>query len=418
MMDDLAVHVVGLGKMYRIGGSKKRYGTLRDALSNAVARPIERIRNPGAATHVSEDLWALRDVGLDVTYGDTLGIIGGNGAGKTTLLKILSHITEPTEGRVEIRGRVGSLLEVGTGFHPELTGRENIQLNGAILGMTRAEIKRKFDEIVEFSEIGRFLDTPVKRYSTGMYVRLAFSVAAHLEPEILIVDEVLAVGDVGFQKKCLGKMEDVAGRGRTVLFVSHNMTAVRGLCRTAIQIAAGKVVDSGEARTVVARYLAQQAGGTSSVRWDGERAPGDRIARLRCVEVLDQTGKAASMVTTDLPFQVRMEFDLSELDDAFCVGFDLTTGDGMVVMRSLQTDTAREQWPELRVGRNSLACTVPSGLLNEGRYYVMPRLSLHARRWIVHSDGVVTFQVHRDTESPYTLDRPGAIAPTLSWRTV
>ena len=417
-MSDLAVHVAGLGKMYRIGGERKRYGTLRDALTSAVMRPVERIRNPGAATHTSDDLWALRAVDLDVERGDTLGVIGGNGAGKTTLLKILSHITDPTEGRVEIRGRVGSLLEVGTGFHPELTGRENIQLNGAILGMSRAEIKSKFDEIVEFSEIGRFLETPVKRYSTGMYVRLAFAVAAHLEPEILIVDEVLAVGDVGFQKKCLGKMEDVAGRGRTVLFVSHNMTAVRSLCRTAVQIKAGRIVDEGDAGTVVARYLDQQAGSAASVRLETGRGPGDHQARLVCVEVLGPAGEPVGLVTTDSPFDVRMEFDLHETDEAFCVGFDLTTSDGTVVMRSLQTDTAHECWPELHVGRNSLACTIPAGLLNGGRYFLMPRLSIHARRWIVRGEGVISFQVHRDTASPYMLDRPGTIAPTFLWRTL
>ena len=211
-VSEVVLRTVGLGKRYQIGGEREAYRTLRDSIVRAAKRPIERIRHPGAATHVSEDLWALRDVDLEVHRGEALGIIGRNGAGKSTLLKVLSHITEPTEGRVEIKGRVASLLEVGTGFHSELTGRENILLNGAILGMTRAEIKSKFDEIVEFSEIGRFLDTPVKRYSSGMFVRLAFAVAAHLEPEILIVDEVLAVGDAAFQKKCLGKMEDVAGQ--------------------------------------------------------------------------------------------------------------------------------------------------------------------------------------------------------------
>src|SRR5665811_74577 len=226
-MSDIALRTVGLSKMYRIGGEREKYRTLRDTMVQAAKRPLERIRHPGAATHLSEELWALRNIDLEVRRGEVLGVIGRNGSGKTTLLKVLSHITEPTEGRAEIRGRVASLLEVGTGFHGELTGRENIQLNGAILGMTRAEIKSKFDAIVEFSEIGRFLETPVKRYSSGMYVRLAFSVAAHLDPEILIIDEVLAVGDAGFQKKCLGKMEDVAGRGRTVLFVSHNMMAIR-----------------------------------------------------------------------------------------------------------------------------------------------------------------------------------------------
>jgi len=415
---DCALRVRGLGKLYHIGGSRARTGNIREAMSKTVMRPIERIRNPGAATHTSEDLWALRGVDLDVEHGEALGIIGRNGAGKTTLLKILSHITEPTEGRVEIRGRVGSLLEVGTGFHPELTGRENIQLNGAILGMTRAEIKGKFDDIVEFSEIGRFLDTPVKRYSTGMYVRLAFSVAAHLEPEILIVDEVLAVGDVGFQKKCLGKMEDVSGEGRTVLFVSHNMTAVRSLCRTAVQIEAGRVTDKGEAGAVVARYLAEQAGDAASIRWEPSKGPGDSQARLVAVEVLDSTGEVANMVTTDRPFEIRMEFDLFRSDPAFCVGFDLATSDGTVVLRSLQTDKAREEWPQVVEGRNVLSCSVPPGLLNEGRYFVMPRLSIHARRWIVHTDSVVSFLVHRDTESPYTLDRPGTIAPTLDWQSL
>src|SRR5665647_1777430 len=226
-MSEIALRTVGLGKMYTIGGERAMYRTLRDTLVQAAKRPLERVRHPGAATHTSEELWALKDVDLEVRHGEVLGVIGRNGCGKSTLLKVLSHITEPTEGRVEIRGRVASLLEVGTGFHAELTGRENIQLNGAILGMTRAEVKSRFDDIVEFSGIGRFLDTSVKRYSSGMYVRLAFAVAAHLDPEILIIDEVLAVGDADFQKKCLGKMKDVAGHGRTVVFVSHNLTAIR-----------------------------------------------------------------------------------------------------------------------------------------------------------------------------------------------
>jgi ABC-type polysaccharide/polyol phosphate transport system ATPase subunit len=224
-------------------------------------RPLERIRHPGAATHASDDLWALRHVDLEVRHGEAVGIIGRNGAGKSTLLKVLSHITEPTEGRVEIKGRVASLLEVGTGFHQELTGRENIQLNGAILGMTRAEIKSKFDEIVEFSEIGRFLDTPVKRYSSGMYVRLAFAVAAHLDPEILIVDEVLAVGDAEFQRKCLGKMGQVATTGRTVVFVSHNMGAVRTLCTRCALLDAGRLERVGDVGSVVDQYV--ETGGTS-----------------------------------------------------------------------------------------------------------------------------------------------------------
>jgi lipopolysaccharide transport system ATP-binding protein len=253
-MSDLVLRTHGLGKMYHIGGERQSYRTLRESMVNAVKRPIERIRHPGAVTHTSDILWALRELDVEVHQGEVLGIIGRNGSGKSTFLKILSRITEPTEGRVEIRGRVGSLLEVGTGFHSELTGRENIMLNGAILGMTHAEIKRKFDEIVEFSEIGRFLDTPVKRYSSGMYVRLAFAVAAHLEPDILLVDEVLAVGDANFQQKCIGKMEAAAGGGRTVFFVSHNMAAVLGLCTRVILLDEGRVVMDGVPNEVAAFY--------------------------------------------------------------------------------------------------------------------------------------------------------------------
>ncbi|MCJ7620698.1 MAG: ABC transporter ATP-binding protein, partial [Anaerolineae bacterium] len=222
-MTDIAVHVENLSKQYRIGAPQARYKTLRESLVDMASAPVHRLRRLGQPSPENETIWALKDVSFDVKKGEVVGIIGRNGSGKTTLLKILSRITEPTEGHAEIKGRVGSLLEVGTGFHPELTGRENIYLNGAILGMKRAEIDERFDEIVAFSEIERFLDTPVKRYSSGMYVRLAFSVAAHLEPEILLVDEVLAVGDAAFQKKCLGKMGDVAREGRTGLFVSHNM---------------------------------------------------------------------------------------------------------------------------------------------------------------------------------------------------
>jgi lipopolysaccharide transport system ATP-binding protein len=247
-MTDLAIRVSNLSKLYRIG-ENDTHRTLRDALANSVKRPVRAARSwlkrENRSQTAENTIWALKDVSFDVKRGEAVGIIGRNGAGKSTLLKILSRITEPTEGRVEGYGRVGSLLEVGTGFHPELTGRENIYLNGAILGMTRSEINRKFDEIVAFSEVEKFLDTPVKRYSSGMYVRLAFAVAAHLEPEILFVDEVLAVGDAAFQKKCLGKMGDVTQQGRTVLFVSHNMAAVQSLCSRAIVLNNGVIVASG-----------------------------------------------------------------------------------------------------------------------------------------------------------------------------
>ena len=272
-MSDIAIRVENLSKRYKIG--VRRDDTLRDAIVNVFKRSnvktLER-------SNVDDTIWALRDVSFEVKRGEVVGIIGRNGAGKSTLLKILSRITEPTSGRAIINGRVGSLLEVGTGFHPELTGRENIYLNGAILGMTRAEIDRKFDEIVAFSEIEKFLETPVKRYSSGMYVRLAFAVAAHLEPEILLVDEVLAVGDAAFQKKCLGKMGDVAKEGRTVLFVSHNLIALRSLCPRAIWLERGKISDEGPSSDVVANYLKLQDTDIYEQKWnDMVSAPGTTL---------------------------------------------------------------------------------------------------------------------------------------------
>ncbi|MBE0654344.1 MAG: ABC transporter ATP-binding protein, partial [Bacteroidales bacterium] len=265
-MNDITVKVENLGKLYRIGAQQEQYRTLRETLVGSFLRPIRRIhsklqgpRTPLSGKSGTESnnnvIWALNDVSFEVKQGDVIGIIGRNGAGKSTLLKILAHITEPTRGRVILNGRVGSLLEVGTGFHPELTGRENIFLNGAILGMKKVEIKRKFDEIVAFAEIEKFLDTPVKHYSSGMYVRLAFAVAAHMEPEILLIDEVLAVGDLAFQKKCLGKMGQVAGEGRTVLFVSHDMVAMRSLCKDVFLIESGKIIASGKADDVINKYI-------------------------------------------------------------------------------------------------------------------------------------------------------------------
>lgn len=257
MSRQLAIRAKGLGKAYQLGGAEERNETFREMVMSSLAAPFRRLRRLGGEDVNAERFWALKDINFDIQAGEVVGIIGRNGAGKSTLLKILSRITDPSEGRVEIRGRVSSLLEVGTGFHPELTGRENIFLNGAVLGMTRFEIESKFDEIVAFAEIERFLDTPVKRYSSGMYVRLAFAVAAHLEPEILVVDEVLAVGDAAFQKKCLGKMGEVAKTGRTVLFVSHNMAAVRALCTRAILLQNGNVAADGDIESIIEQYMIQ-----------------------------------------------------------------------------------------------------------------------------------------------------------------
>ncbi|NLF14863.1 MAG: ATP-binding cassette domain-containing protein [Anaerolineaceae bacterium] len=266
-MSVTAISIEDVSKLYHIGSLQHQHNTMRDALVDGVQSLLQRLRRNGALSSSEDTIWALKDVSFEVGCGEVVGIIGRNGAGKSTLLKILSRVTEPTEGRAVIHGRVGSLLEVGTGFHPELSGRENIYLNGAILGMKRAEIVRKFDEIVAFAEIDKFIDTPVKRYSSGMYVRLAFAVAAHLEPEILLVDEVLAVGDATFQKKCLGKMDDVATAGRTVLFVSHNMSAVQRLCARSVMLDGGRVVAEGPTPDVVAEYLAVSTYTASPEGW-------------------------------------------------------------------------------------------------------------------------------------------------------
>ena len=415
-MTTVSVQVEGVGKHYRIGGALQKHTTLRDALVDAARRPIERIQHPGSATHHSEELWALRDVELTVEEGEVLGLIGSNGAGKSTFLKIVSRITEPTVGQIVLNGRVGSLLEVGTGFHAELTGRENIYLNGAILGMTRAEINRRFDEIVEFSEISRFLDTPVKRYSSGMYVRLAFAVAAHLEPEILVIDEVLAVGDAAFQAKCLGRMEDVANTGRTVLFVSHNMQAIRSLCTRVVELQQGKVVDSGPPSEVVDRYLRLQGGASGLLELEGDDRIGDGNVMLAAIRILGPDRQPTSVVISSQPFSVQLDVDLDTVPHGLTIGFDLTLADTTVAFRSYQTDSDPDEWPSLTPGRNRLDCLIPADLLNAGRYTIQPRISIDRQRWIVRK-GNVSFDVHRDAgASIHALaSKPGALAPVLTW---
>jgi lipopolysaccharide transport system ATP-binding protein len=305
-MDDIAIRVEGLSKCYRIQqGARAHYSTLRDTLVEAVRAPFHRRSSPDFAGNDSY-IWALKDVSFEVKRGEVVGIIGRNGAGKTTLLKILSRITEPTEGYAELRGRVGSLLEVGTGFHPELTGRENIYLNGAILGMGKAEIDRKFDEIVAFAEVEKFIDTPVKFYSSGMYVRLAFAVAAHLDPDILLVDEVLAVGDAAFQKKCLGKMGDVAKEGRTVLFVSHDMGAIQALCQRVLWIDRGYIRRDADASTVIRDYL-EFSWPTPQSSADGNPKKRGAIAIIESVRVLDSMGAPTSLI----PLGESAYFELS-----------------------------------------------------------------------------------------------------------
>src|ERR1044071_5688510 len=301
------IRAEGLANKYVIESGRESYQTLRETLTNAVKAPFRR----GGARPGVEEVWALEDVGFEIRPGEVVGLIGRNGAGKSTLLKVLSRITEPTRGRVQLYGRVGSLLEVGPGFHPELWGRDNVYLNGAILGMRKAEIEQKFDEIVAFAEVERFIDTPVKRYSSGMYLRLAFAVAAHLEPEILLVDEVLAVGDAAFQRKCLGKMEDVGQQGRTVLFVSHNMPAVTRLCPRTVLLDRGRVLADGPSYEVVSAYLNSGLGTTAAREWpEPSEAPGNEIARLCAVRVKTEDGEVCDAADIRRPVGVEIEFEV------------------------------------------------------------------------------------------------------------
>ncbi len=310
-MSDIAIQVENLGKQFRIGAKQERYSTLRDTLVDGFTGPLRRIgqivRGRPATINPNRAIWALKDINFSVNQGDVLGIIGRNGAGKSTLLKILSQITEPTAGSVELHGRVGALLEVGTGFHPELSGRENVFLNGAILGMSRGEIERKFDEIVAFAEVEQFLDTPVKHYSSGMYTRLAFAVAAHLEPEILIVDEVLAVGDIEFQKKCLGKMGDVAKSGRTVLFVSHNMAAVENLCTRGMVLRQGRVTFEGTAPQAVSAYLAQNKTRAVANLEDRTDREGDGRVRATALRIYNSAGEQTDIIKMLESFTVEVD---------------------------------------------------------------------------------------------------------------
>jgi lipopolysaccharide transport system ATP-binding protein len=360
---------VDLGKMYHIGGERERYPTLRDTLAKAARRPIERIRHPGAATHQSEAFWALRHVDLEICRGDAVGIVGRNGAGKSTLLKVLSRITEPTEGRVEIRGRTGSLLEVGTGFHPELTGRENIYLNGSILGMKRAEIDSRFDEIVGFAEIERFLDTPVKRYSSGMYVRLAFSVAAYLQPEILMVDEVLAVGDTAFQKKCLGSMGTVTASGKTVLFVSHNMAMIQGLCSTAVLLERGSVHATGVTRDVLDTYLSLVS--TNAAQDLASRDDRQGNGTLRCTSIEFRGGPELNAMShvrcgDDLEIAVGYACTVDLHNVSLSIGLYSSSGEPLCLLKN---DLSGDEWETLP-RQGTISCRVARLPLGPGQYQV------------------------------------------------
>jgi lipopolysaccharide transport system ATP-binding protein len=364
-VSDFSIRIRGLGKRFTIGAREQTHETLRDKLAAATMRPFRRLQTSGFAS--VKEIWALRDISHDIRRGEVVGVIGGNGAGKSTLLKILSRITEPTAGEAEIHGRVGSLLEVGTGFHPDLTGRENIFLNGAILGMKQADIARKFDEIVAFAEIDQFIDTPVRHYSSGMFIRLGFAVAAQMDPEILIVDEVLAVGDIHFQRKCLGTLDDVARGGRTVLFVSHNMAAIQRLCTSAIVLQRGRLVHAGDVRSTVGAYLSGDARG-------GFLATG-RTGRPQIIaaDLEDTSGQPLTNPVCTEPIVCCIRFALPQPAPDTRVGIKVLSSDGAPIFTTDNEDAGVVV--PTGPGDYSARVTIPANVLLAGEFHITLLLS-------------------------------------------
>jgi lipopolysaccharide transport system ATP-binding protein len=421
-MTEIAIRVEKLSKQYRIGVLQERPDTLRDLLTTNVQRMGQWLKRGGKArSEGPSHIWALKDISFEVERGQVLGIVGRNGAGKSTLLKVLSRVTDPTQGYGEIHGRVGSLLEVGTGFHPELSGRENIYLNGAILGMRREEIDRKFDEIVEFSEVGKFIDTPVKRFSSGMYLRLAFAVAAHLEPEILVVDEVLAVGDAEFQRKCLGKMSDVAQEGRTVLFVSHNMSAVLRLTQETIVLDQGKMVMRAPTPEAVDHYLNMGLTKQGERDWSGEaflnqHSPFVPVA----LRILNLAGQVVDTVNAAEGFSIEWVYHLTEDITGLRVGIYMMTTRGEFVFTSFDTDDEQlyEQYTVRTPGRYISRCRIPPNLMNEGRYVLGVNASVYRIQRFFQDDKALTFTVDA-TGAPgmqWPEPRLGPVRPKLEWK--
>ena len=416
------IKVENLSKEYRIGmRDAAAYQTLRDALAGAVSDPFRRRRQKRQA---GEQLWALDGVSFEVAPGEVVGVIGRNGAGKSTLLKILTRITEPTRGRVDLYGRVGSLLEVGTGFHPELSGRENVYLNGAILGMRRAEIERKFDEIVAFAEIERFLDTPVKRYSSGMYTRLAFSVAAHLDPEVLLVDEVLAVGDYEFQKKCLGKMRDVSRSGRTVLFVSHNVGSISSLCSHVLWLDKGRVAAHGETEEVIGAYVSSGMSASSEVVWgDGGDAPGDGNVRLRSLRIMGKRGAASDLLIGE-PITVEIEYENLKEGNFIIWGLELKDKVNTYVFATNNrpsANAATDEWygRPRPAGLYRTRCVIPPNLLNNDLYRFDLRMVNEKNQLRFCLEDALSFAVHDTGEmtAEFAGRWVGVVRPRLAWTT-
>jgi lipopolysaccharide transport system ATP-binding protein len=415
------IKVQNLGKRYRLGAQQARYGSLRDTLAGMARAPLRLLQRNGRAAQPL--VWAVKDVSFEVLPGEVVGIIGRNGAGKSTLLKMLSRITQPTTGRIEVYGRIASLLEVGTGFHPELTGRENIYLNGAILGMARAEIERNFDEIVAFSEVEEFIDTPVKHFSSGMYLRLAFAVAAHLEPEILIIDEVLAVGDARFQRKCLDKMQDVGKQGRTVLFVSHNMPAITRLCPRTILLERGAVLRDGPSPEIVSAYLSSGLGTTAAREWtDLSTAPGDDIVRLCAVRVCTEQGEVSHTMDIRRPVAIEMEYEVLTPGHALMPHLHFYNEEGVYAFVAGDLDPEWRGRPR-PIGRYVSTAWLPGNLLSEGTLFVGTAISTMSSL-IAHfyERDAVAFQVvdSMDGDSArgdYAGQLPGVVRPMLQWTT-
>ncbi|ANV85498.1 ABC transporter [Picosynechococcus sp. PCC 7003] len=419
-MSDTIIRVENLGKKYIIGHqaqsggwkpNRGNYVALRDVVANGAKSFGKRlIGKERRRSYTTEEFWALKDINFEIKRGEVVGIIGRNGAGKSTLLKILSRITEPTTGRIELRGRVASLLEVGTGFHPELTGRENIYLNGSILGMSRLEIRKKFDEIVAFAEVERFLDTPVKRYSSGMYVRLAFAVAAHLEPEILVVDEVLAVGDAQFQKKCLGKMGDVAKQeGRTVLFVSHNMTAVKSLCIKGIWLDQGSLVGSDEISRLVSEYLA--VGNTCNLekKWENQDiAPGTHEVKLHYIKLMAQD--ESSEITIESPLILVVEFW------NFCENSFLNLSLNLFDINEVHVFNSCSQARNFPQGLIQFTCHIPPNLLNDETYKIEVMIVKNMQIIFAYRDALVFEVIEQSREGDWLGKWSGIVRPKLKWK--
>ena len=417
-MSNPVIHVENLGKLYRIG-ERERYLALRDVIARLASAPgrLFRARKSSTANGDPTQIWALQDVSFEVRQAEVVGIIGRNGAGKTTLLKILARVTKPTQGFVEVRGRMGSLLEVGTGFHPELTGRENVFLSGAVLGMSKVEIQRKFDEIVTFAEVEKFIDTPLKHYSTGMQMRLAFAVAAHLEPEILLVDEVLAVGDQQFQKKCLGKMSDVAKGGRTILFVSHNMGAITRLCGHGIWLENGRVKSIGPVQDVVAAYVRTGSEANGERHWEDSSATGKDNVYLRAARVLQSEGHVAAVIDMRENFQIEIEYEIRQAVSHLRVCVRVSAPDGTVVFTSSDDRSPRWDGCPRDPGKYVSRCSVPGNLLNEGRYTLTLSADTPFVKIFFFEENAITLDVERTggAGTRYPERWPGLICPELKW---